>query len=275
MNTKEIMDLINKARFLMFTLEQNPHFPAGNLPQYREMIDIYVNSEIHNLIAGTSTTFDLIFLKELVKELASVYDNLPKIEENDTARLNELAVRVSQLSLFVGDMLDDQDQLNNLSDTVIEELNIYHNLLAGRLNIIFMNLEFPCLSSRYSTMFLENRLDGLESWFYALENHRLPDMTLVQIPMRNIEDREVVEDNEEVEATKEVVEDNSPGLIASIVNCFIRGFNNLFIHQNAAVLPNNEYVVTHTGGALDPAMTVTELDQPVVNNLAGVIEHCG
>jgi hypothetical protein len=281
MNRKEIMDLINKARFLMFTLEHNSQFPAENLPQYREMIEIYVNDNRHALIQGNSSEFELLILETLVEDMTSVYERLPRALENDVKSFVVLGERLNNALSRVNLILENKEQLANLSNAAIEELEIYQNILSVGVDVILMSLELPSLSSRYSTLFLENRLQGLESWLDALGNQEVPDMMLVQIPMRNIEDREEVEatkeaeGNKEVEDVKEVVEGDSLGFIDSIVNCFIRGFNNLFVHQNAAVLPNQDYVVSYTGGAVDPAMAATELDQSAVNNLAGVSANCG
>jgi len=171
MNTKEIIDLINEARFLMFTLEHNPHFPTEELPRYREIFALYVNDNRHVLIAGRYSRFDLRALEELVKDLTSLYDYLPSALEDNAQRLIGLEEGIHHALLRVNIILGDEEQLRNLSTTVREELEIYQNVLMGGVDVISASLDLPSLSSRYATLFLENRLEGLLSWLYALESH--------------------------------------------------------------------------------------------------------
>jgi len=118
--------------------------------------------------------------------------------------------------------------------------------------------------------------------------------------MRNLVQQTTAEDHEEVKVTKEAddhkkvkitkrvedeaevltkeADDNSPGFLSSIAiyisTSIIRGFNNLFVQQDAAVLPGGDYLATHPG---DPSRVV-ELDTPSisVSLLAGVNpDGCG
>jgi hypothetical protein len=274
MNTKEIIDLINEARFLMFTLEHNLHFPAEELPTYREMINLYVNNNRHAFIAGRYSRFDLTSLEELVKDLTNLYDYLPSVLENNARRLIALEEGINHALLRVNFILGDEEQLNNLSDAVREELEIYKNVLMGGVDVISASLELPSLSSRYATLFLENRLQGLKSWLDALESDELPNMMLVQIPMRNVVHQATAEDHEEVKITKGVEDEevvtkeaevHSPGFFSSIAiyiyTSVARGFNNLFVHQNAAILPGGDYLTTHPD---NPPMAVSEFETPSV-----------